>query len=222
MSEISKILDQLYTNFLLRDIVAKIIPGLLLATSFILLLIDKNPIEFKWLEDVHPFAGIAFLYGFGMMLGMLCQFIGYRWPPCCLRIRIYVWPKGGRGDEMEASLEKLIAFAKTTTCRPKLARKRERLLILKEMAGNYSVVCFLTVIFIIVRIVLNCTGVLHDGPGCVFAAQPNTCYYLVLGTVTCILLGLILLKQNHLLAEEQRLWEEKVLSQYTSRQLTKV
>jgi len=208
MSEISKILDQLYTNFLLRDIVAKIIPGLLLATSFILLLIDKNPIDFEWLEDVHPFAGIAFLYGFGMMLGMLCQFIGYR----CLGIKIYVWPKDGRGDEVEASLEKAIAFAKTTTCRPKLARKRERLVILKEMAGNYSVVCFLTVIFIIVRVFLNCLGALPESSGSAFAEEHNRCYYLVLGAVTCILLCLILCKQNHLLAEEQRLWEEKVSS----------
>ena len=81
MDEISKFFKGLYYQFLLRDVAAKVIPGLLILMAMIIFLTgDSAP----WAVITGFFGAASSLtvtivfFGLGLMLGMLLQFIGNR------------------------------------------------------------------------------------------------------------------------------------------------
>ena len=168
MDEISRFFKGLYYQFLLRDVVAKVIPGLL---PLIILSLVGGGI----LDDIFGFSlgmgstliNAIVLFGLGLMLGMLLQFIGNRtyvfgarnvdWGPKTITIRtksfklphikfslpaldwtpIVVHVWGSAEESMKKELD-FRHYANQTENRDCVLDKRERLAAFKEMAGNYA------------------------------------------------------------------------------------
>ncbi len=117
--------DNLYRKFLLRDILAKAVPGFLLLAY---LFHDKIPANYP----KHGFPEIvvvAVLYGLSFMTGMLLQFLGSQFRI----IKIYVH----EGDRNK-SLKYLREFLGDKDNKENLSTQRERFVILKNMSGTYA------------------------------------------------------------------------------------
>ncbi len=232
MDGISKFFKRLYYQFLLRDVVAKVIPGLLP-----LIVVNFSLSGGSLLGNIYgnlPGTGSSLitaivLYGLGMMLGMFFQFIGNHtytfgksnvdWGPKTISIRnrsfklpkikfslpavdwtpivIHVW--GSEEESMKKELD-FRHYANQTENRDYVLDKRERLVIFKEMAGNYAVVFSLSfVISLIAWIVF-----VIDEPS-IFDIRT----ILVFAIFWVILM--VLSRQNKALANQQKSWEKIVI-----------
>jgi len=163
MKEISSIIDSLYSHFLLRDIVAKVIPGLLLPIFiifFFILPIDchNNLLRgLKWVANKYPLIPIILLYGLGLLFATLYQFLGR-----FLRLAsIFVWTDASSKRKFhlptrkkDLSVRKGVSFSFASVDVMDLRRKRERLIIFKEMTGNYAVAMFgIAVSYLIAQVI---------------------------------------------------------------------
>ncbi len=146
MKEISSIIDSLYSHFLLRDIVAKVIPGLLLPIFIIVFIFGIDPCdlpeELEWLTEISPLIQIILLYGLGLLFATLYQYLGR-----FLHLaKIFVWTDASSKRKFhlptrkkDLSVRKGVSFSFASVDMMDLRRKRERLIIFKEMTGNYAV-----------------------------------------------------------------------------------
>ena len=174
MDEISKFFKGLYYQFLLRDIAAKVIPGLFILIAIISVIGDGNVIY----EAATELAGIIFLFSIGLMLGLLLRFIGNRTyvfgkrniklGPRTFTVRgrsftlgpiefslpdinwtpivLHAW-----GSE-EESMKKELAFHHYANIENNnyVRTKRDRLVIFKEMAGTYAAAFSLVFVIVLV------------------------------------------------------------------------
>ena len=123
----------LYTDFLLRDILAKAVPGFL-----VLAYLFRGNIPIAHPKDALPdIVVIAVLYGLSFMTGMFLQFLGSQGRGRLRLIRIYV-----HDDDRDESLDHLRDFLNATDNRKYLRTQRERFVILKNMSGTYTVAIF--------------------------------------------------------------------------------
>ena len=160
MKEISSIIDSLYSHFLLRDIMAKVIPGLLLPIFiiFFILPIDPHdlPVGLKWLAPKSPLIPIILLYGLGLLFATLYQYLGR----IIRLVRIFVWTDASSKRKFhllrkkDLSVRKGVSFSFASVDVMDLRRKRERLIIFKEMTGNYAVAMFgIAVSYLIAQVI---------------------------------------------------------------------
>lgn len=127
MSSLNSFFDKLYTNFLLRDILAKVIPGFLVLLYFFQFFPQPIKSVFNQLGN-HELIIIMVLYGLSFMIGMLLQFLGTRKIWKWSLIKIYV-----HDDDQAQSLDKLRNFFETT--------KKEKIYALKEKDSSYLRIC---------------------------------------------------------------------------------
>lgn len=167
-------------------------------------------------------------FGLGLMLGMLLQFIGNRtytfgkrnvnWGPKTLTVRgksfklpkikfslpavdwtpivIHVW--GSEEETMKKELNFRHYANLDTTGHVRM--KRERLVILKEMAGTYAVAFSLAFIILLVTWIISWFDDIDN------LTIESIIFFAVLWVVV-----MVLSRQNKALAEEQRSWEKLVI-----------
>ncbi len=235
MDEISRFFKGLYYQFLLRDVVAKVIPGLLPLLPLILMneSVSRGGV-FGEIGGGLPGTGSSLvtaiiLYGLGMMLGTLFQFIGNRtytfgkrnvdWGPKTFTIRdrsfklphikfslpaadwtpivIHVW--GSEEESMKKELE-FRHYANLAENRDYILDKRDRLVVFKEMAGNYAAVFSLT--FVIALI----TWIIY-----VFRDTDFFNINIIILLAVFWVIVMVLSRQNKALANEQKSFEKIVI-----------
>jgi uncharacterized membrane protein len=197
MSEISSLFESLYSHFLLRDIIAKVLPGLFGILAIFSMLIPgmKEPLqEFLNLPDLII---IVIVYGVSLLFGMILQFLASLFP--C--IKIHVWKGSDDKSSEEISLEKAVEFLDVAKDRTNLLRKRERLAILKEMSANYAATLVLVLISLLLHIFGGSTGI---NPRLVII------WLIIIGVVTALIF------QNRSQAREQQKWEQEVIARLTN------
>jgi hypothetical protein len=232
MDEISRLFRGLYDQFLLRDVVAKVIPGLLplVALSFLLPVgSSSGGISGYPLGMGSPLVNAIVFFGLGLMLGMLLQYIGNRtytfgkrnvdWGPKTFKIRnrsfklprikfslpaldwtpivIHVW--GSEEESIKKELD-FRHFAKQMENRDYVLNKRERLVVFKEMAGNYAVAFSLAFVISLVIWIIN----IFDDPD-IFNIR-SILFFVILWIIL-----MVLSRQNKSLANQQKSWEKIVI-----------
>lgn len=76
MNSIDKLIDSLYTHFLLRDITGKVLPGLGAGAVIVISLFPHGMKVIKSLSRLQPVYLAIILYGVGLLLGLFLQHIG--------------------------------------------------------------------------------------------------------------------------------------------------
>jgi hypothetical protein len=197
MTEVSKAVELLYTQFLLRDIVAKVIPGGLVSLIILHRLIPNGQ---QFIDDILKYPvliAIIFIYGIGFMVGMLIQFIGMS----CNMIQIHPWaPKDGLTRE-HRSLQMAHVFFSKAKGNAAVLRVRERFAILKEMGGNFGMSFLLIAIVLIIDPLIN---------------QTSLSLTTIIGSLSLVALSLVLFRQNRHHYREQFYWEKSVIDSTVS------
>jgi hypothetical protein len=121
---LEKFLDYLYTKFVIRDLLGKVLPGILLILGSAAIL------KSEWLCLVIPdkqwnLLNYFLLFGTSFTVGLVLQFI-------CLPRFIWVNRRAG----YEKQLESLYKVTKRSVKNEVLYTHRERFVVLKEMTGN--------------------------------------------------------------------------------------
>lgn len=195
MSDLADIVESLYSHFLLRDIVAKVIPGFFgLVIPFLMYSNDIRPI-LRSLRSISPLALFILIYGVGLAISMIMQQLGM-----LLRlIKIHVWEKDSDDSDnsVARSIDAETRFLKVAIQNRAMLRRRERLIILKEMCGNYAMSLLIIASSLLIRALIN--------------------YQSGLGRETVILLSIgfvfyLLIRQNNYLAREQQNFESLVIN----------
>ena len=191
MDELSDFFNSLYSHFLLRDIVAKVIPGLIGLAAVLSMLAPFGVLDMQRFAHISSFVQMILLYGLGFMFGMLIQYLVTKLP--CVHVHVH----DGKDNKarIEASLKKDVEFHKCAGNQQFLSRKRERLVIIKEMGANYAGA------LIIVLIVF----LLHS---CRLSLSWATWIPIIIVLLSMII---VLFLQNRFYANEQRLWEDIVI-----------
>jgi hypothetical protein len=232
MDEISSFFRGLYDQFLLRDVVAKVIPGLLplIALSLLFTTGSTSGGDIIYALGIgSPLVNAIVFFGLGLMLGMLLQFIGNRtyvfgkrnvdWGPKTFTIRsrsfslpkikfslpavdwtpivVHVW--GSEEESMKKELD-FRHFAKQMENREYVLTKRERLVVFKEMAGNYAVAFSLAFVISLVIWIIN----IFDDPD-IFNIR-SILFFVILWIIL-----MVLSRQNKSLASQQKSWEKIVI-----------
>lgn len=188
MPKLSNFFESLYTQFLLRDILAKTIPGFL-ALSAVGSLLNSSRVDLQavFLDEFTP-AWFLILYGLSFMSGMLVQHLG---------MRIGFSPVNPSKKIIKQYLSRLNKFYKKAKDDPQLSRQRERLVILKEMAANYGMSLSIILVVGIIRVLMGRDQI--DGGQVVLA-------------VLLVLTILGLKDQGHFHAQELEQWEHIVIN----------
>ena len=140
MTDVGGWINGLYTNYLARDFVAKVIPGFILLASFMFGPPSKlRPDDF--LRDL-PLLAWPFIYGICLAIGFSIQAFGEltRWAR--------IFPRGEkRGD----SIPRMVKLHRTS--QPWAIQQRERYVVIKEMSANVSLALIYSVILIAVSLI---------------------------------------------------------------------
>ena len=217
MSDVSRFFELLYTQLLLRDLVAKVFPGCLVSLAVIFLVQGRPPDLPFYLRELnvhYPIWIVAlFAYIWTFMVAILCQFVGMS----VGLIRIHPWPPGDRfanwfaASDVQRSLRIARKFLSATRDLDTARLQRERFVVLKEATGNLGTALLLIAIILAIKLpVLVAIRLV--------AARPWENQLLVLFWVVSLLaaigvvflvaaVGVVLLCQNRYQADEQRIWE---------------
>jgi hypothetical protein len=188
MSGLNDAIEQLYSHFLLRDVLAKAIPGFLALLMLAAPLLGHH--QERWLPFGRNLNWIAVLviYGVGFLAGMMLQFLAQR----IGLIQIHVWDKEARRSAPQVSVAKALHFMLANTANATVFRVRERFAILKEMTGSYCALAAMAAVLVLMAPLTR-----HSRPS-------------VQWLIAIAVLGVIafaLAKQNRFHAMEQRVWE---------------
>ena len=136
----SDLIESLYSKFILRDILAKAIPGLFTLLALGLLTDSLEPI-WNWTSsiEIQIWVFYTIIYGLSFLVGMMLSFVSswFRY----LLGKLLFW-KSGNLRNWEKKLDGLIEFLgnlRHRSDRNDLIRQRERFVILKDMTGNFAV-----------------------------------------------------------------------------------
>ena len=182
--------DSLYSQFLLRDLLAKVVPGLISLYAALSLFIREPESLLAHLARTSVIQVLVIAYGLSFMVMLLLQFLAER----IGLISIFVWRKKSekRIVSVKRSLAKARAFELQNDGKDLILRQRERFVVLKEMAGNYGISLLLLAIAVFARLLV---------------ARPRAQLWLLCALTTLIAAGIVLLWQNRSYAEEQLIWE---------------
>ncbi len=146
-SELTTIFDSFYTRFVLRDLLAKIVPGATVLLTISITVTDPKCV-FDYLADLRFWTWI-FLTAFSWTVGIAIQGIGDK-----IRL-IRNYPKwevpGQREFKLETWYKKIIEFHRVASEDEK--QKLERFGVIKEACGNEYVALFIPTILLFIRIV---------------------------------------------------------------------
>jgi hypothetical protein len=188
MPNVTDAIDRLYSLFILRDILAKVVPGFLLLATVAL---DCPPAArmLRQLVGASP-AAITWptLYALSFMTGMLLQFVGMN----ARLVPIHVWRRVGSVTSERRSLLIGHWYTQREIAYDASFRIRERFAILKEMSGNFGCLALLSAVSGLAK------SVFSIGP-----RHPSIFLPIVLATV-----GALLIWESHYHASEQRIWEQ--------------
>ena len=201
MRELSDLFESLYSHFILRDVLAKVLPGLIGLASIVSFFAPRPLIHLRSHLPEPGLTTVAILYGIGFMVGMLIQYLGALAP----FIHIHVWREDTRRMTVETSLSRAAQFQKAASGNQVLLRQRERFAVLKEMAANFAASLLLALLAVVRYGVFN-----RGGP------EPH-------GIALGILLAAIIVAlvfQNRFHAIEQRTWEERVIRLFSGNDST--
>jgi hypothetical protein len=150
--------DLLYTRFLLRDIIAKNVPALLLFVVIFqasdLSIEDTEPYlkplrEIFSTSSVYSFVCVALLYAIGFAVGILLQGFG----EFIRLVRIHPWD--GPSGRVKQSLMVAHMFLANTKDNEIARQQRERFIVLKEMTGNLSVVFLVAALAVVSKPIIS-------------------------------------------------------------------
>ena len=193
MEEISKFFDTLYSHFVIRDIAAKVLPGLLALFSIVKIFRPDISYTSGLLVDIPDVFKAVVLYGVGFVSGVLLQYVGMK---SGLTIT-HVWPKTEANTSEFNSVDRAISFLVEVDSKHPLARKRERMIVLKEMTGNYA----------LALIVLAVSSLI------IAATSEETHLYISIACASAVV-AVLLIFQNRGLAREQKIWEEEATRRF--------
>jgi len=130
MEAAASLLDRLYTTYILRDFVAKVLPGLVTVVAFAFDPLHPN-IALRHLAALPPWAW-PFLLGLAFIAGFALQAFGEG-----LGItRIY--PDGPTSDPNARTAGIVRMSWVFESKRPWASQQRERFVVIKEMMANFS------------------------------------------------------------------------------------
>ena len=185
-------IDSLYSQFLLRDLLAKVVPGLILLLALFGFFANLlSGIVFS-LSVLNILITLLLIYGICFVLSMTIQYFGGR----VGFITIYVWPSNEDKSSLEVSLAKHQELLMVKDLPKTVLRQRERFTILKEMTGNFALS------FSIISISMFFLSLGYRGS--------TALSLLCLIPITSVL-AFALFRQNKHHAEEQYLWEKGIL-----------
>ena len=196
----SEILDYLYSRFLLRDLLAKVVPGLITLFCIFAVFMRKPLWDLKIIFILPDLALILIIYSISFLAGMLLQFITMR---IGLSV-IHVWPGGEGVSRTEMSLLRAYKFVRKSASNDHLARVRERYTILKEMSGNFAGAFSVALISILVRYSL-------------YRSPDLQSLYVMVPILALLIYSLR--TQNRFHAKEQKLWETFALLETKSNEI---
>jgi len=196
VEEISKFFDFLYSHFVFRDIAAKVLPGLLALVSLGQALCPVAPDNLKSALEIPIVLQVVGLYGIGFAAGILLQFLGMK----IGLTRTHVWQDADGKYSTSISVEKAVEFIVASEKSTPLSRKRERMIVLKEMMGNYGIAL---IIFSISRLLL-------------IICDRHSVTDLV-AAISCGIIAIPLIWHNRVLASEQKMWEDHGLNQLNNK-----
>ena len=202
MSQFTETLELLYSQFLLRDILAKAVPGFLALLALSSIAPHSASPRFLWHSPIPDLILLVVLYGVSFMFGMLLQYVG----KLLHLLQFHVWKPSPPKSREEASLAKLQDFLSLPDSRVRLVRQRERFVILKEMSATYGLVALFALTLIILRIITGSLSVGLTSGGLALVAG---------------LLALLLLSQSRYHSHEQQLWESLALPSFESAETPK-
>ena len=183
-----KILDYLYSRFLLRDLLAKVFPGFISLIAIISIL-NRMPLRILQLFSIIPDLALIFIvYSVSFIAGMLLQYLVMS---IGLSI-IHVWPPQDEFPRTDLSLLMAHKFVMGAKSNDHLARVRERYTVLKEMSGNFAGALSILLISLLIRYFL-------------FGSPDLKALYIIVPSLGVLIY--LLIKQNRYHAKEQRLWE---------------
>lgn len=194
MNSVVSLVEALYSHFLLRDIAAKILPGLISLSVILIFLFPDSYVVLQEVLGYSVFVGVVVLYGIGLVFGMLLQSVAASRGI----IHIHVWLDNGKQNQTQ-SVNKAEEFLIAANVYAPLLRKRERLAVLKEMAGNYFIAVLFLLIGLFAELALN-------------PESRETQSYI--GVVTLALILAALFWQNRHQAREQQEWEETTIQKF--------
>jgi len=133
IKELSVLLDKIYTSFILRDLLAKVIPGIIVIFSFLIIIVKDiqvliNIINSLWLF----FFGLSWIVAFGI------QSVGEK-----LKVIKY-WP--GKKDDRIKWIGIYNQFLSLASNEEK--SNLERHIVIKEATGNLAISLILSLIII--------------------------------------------------------------------------
>ena len=138
------IVDAIYSRFLLRDMVGKVVPGSILLLTIIGSYLEKDDV-FKLLEKIGFFAALM-LFSLAWVTAFSIQSFGEH-----LGLIRYFPKKGEENagdDRFNRYYQKIILFNKNAT--PLERMERERLLVIRESCGNtYVALVFSFIIYVL-------------------------------------------------------------------------
>jgi hypothetical protein len=195
MSDLADIFESLYSHFLLRDIVAKVIPGLLsVMIPLVICANDLEPVK-ELLKSLNLIALFVLIYGVGLAIGMILQQLGMLIP----LIKIHVWKSDSNDSDnsIARSTDAEVRFLKIAIQNRAMLRRRERLIILKEMCGNYAMAMLIILTTFLIRFLMNYQS----------WSLRELAIILSIGFVIYLLI-----RQNYYLAREQHDFESLVIN----------
>ena len=150
MDSVSSVIDRLYTGYLLRDLVAKVLPG-----SLVIGALAFSPrthgISMRWLAHL-PWWSWVLAIALAFIVGFAIQAIG-EWTGWA---RIY--PDGSSRDETarRAAMDRMVALGSDGSTWA--TQQRERYVVLKEMAANVSLAAVITIVILVTTLVSPILG----------------------------------------------------------------
>jgi len=215
---LTPLLEYLYTRFLLRDFLAKALPGFIVIGVFYLSFIHDKKTFSDVLEVVKTsnITLISFMLSSYLLMfavGMLIQFIGMQ-----LRIvQIHPWidpepPRTKRTSMKERtklSLQKAWSFLQQNKEIPFALTQRERSAVLKEMTGNLAMAIFIVVLISFVKHfdVIKYLMYLPTSQQLPLPLSTDV-WFIVTIWIVLIATGCFLSRQNRYHCYEQLCWEK--------------
>ena len=188
----SSFFDSLYSQFLLRDLLATVVPGFISLAAISVLLV-RHPLELvERLSRVHTLVTLGTLYGISFMIAMLFQFVGERLG----LLVIFIWRENEELDARQDSLEHAQNFLRDKGLTDNILRQRERFAILKEMSGNFGMSMLVVAVTAFAR---------------ALASRPSAQAVLLMAVLVLIGIAFLLFRQNRHHAQEQLIWERHLI-----------
>jgi hypothetical protein len=207
-------LEYLYTRFILRDFLAKALPGFLVSLAiYFSFFHNLETVSTVWQKVKDSSVALTFFilssYLLTFAVGMMVQFIGMQ----CRIARIHPWTEPETPttkhmtmrEQTKLSLQKSWIFQQQNKELPFALTQRERSAVLKEMTGNLATAIILIALITFVKYLIDLLipQLLPSPPPQLTPRIPIWAIWILL-----ILIGGLLSRQNYYHCYEQLCWEE--------------